>query len=390
MDRSASPRPLVAVYRDALLSPSETYIREQAESLRRHRSVYVGTRRTTPGLALPADRVLLLREEPGYAGRLREFAFKRFGAGSALARPLRALRPVVLHAHTGIDGAVALPLARRLGVPLVTTFHGFDITATDETLRRMSARCHAYLRRRERLKREAAVVLAVSESIRERLLAAGYPEERVRVHHIGVDTARFQAPPGIAREPLVFLVGRLIEKKGVRHLLAAMREVQARLPEVELVVAGEGPLGARLAARALELGVRCRFVGRVTPDEVRDWMARARVVAVPSVTAANGDAEGLPIVALEAMAMGTPVVGSSTAGIPEAVVHGVTGLLGPAGDEAALARNLLAMLSDPERRTAMGDAARRRVLERFDLARQTAALEDVYDAARAVHGRRAA
>jgi glycosyltransferase involved in cell wall biosynthesis len=386
MPTSHDARPLVAVYRDSLLSPSETYIRAQGEALQRYRSHYVGAERDTPSLELPADRVLVVRRDGGRVDKLRTYVFRRLGASRALTRSLRALRPVVLHAHTGIDGAVVLPLARRLGVPLVTTFHGFDATATDETLRQTSLRCHTYLRRREELKRGADVIIAVSQFIRDRLLAGGYPADKVRVHYIGVDTERFRPPAAGAREPVVFFVGRLIAKKGAAHLIAAMRHVQAQRPDVELVIGGEGPRRAKLQAKAAELGVRCRFLGKLTPEEVRDWMGRARVVAVPSITAPNGDSEGLPVVLLEAMAMGTPVVASATAGIPEAVEDGVTGLLARERDEAALAHHVLSLLADENRWGRVSAAAVARIRADFDLARQTAELETIYDQARGLAG----
>jgi glycosyltransferase involved in cell wall biosynthesis len=379
-DTAPSARPIVAVYRDRLLIRSETYIRTQGETLRRYRSHYVCMRRVA-GLELPDERVTVLNRG-GRLGRLREIAFKATGLSPTLERELRRVDPALVHAHLGVDGAAAMPLARRLGLPLVVTFHGYDATADDADVRARGFRYRAYLRRREALKRDARLFIAVSEFTRGKLLRAGFPESKLVVHYIGVDTEQFRPDPTVAREPVVLFVGRLIEKKGAEHLVAAMREVQAQVPDAELVIAGRGPLRGALEAQAREAGVRARFLGAQRPDEVTAWMARARVLCIPSVTAANGDTEGLPIVLLEALAMGVPVVASRSAGIPEAITDGETGLVAAEGDRAALARHIRTLLTDSAVAERIAAAALRDVRERFDVRRQAVALEALYDSAR--------
>jgi len=373
--------PLVAVYRHRLIGASETYIRTQGEALSRYRSHYVGMRRDPKGLELPGERVFVLNGG-GTVGRARELAYLELGVSPRLVSAVRPLRPALLHAHLGVDGAAALPLARQLGVPLVVTFHGFDATASDQAARERGRRYRVYLRRREALKREARLFIAVSQFTRTRLLDRGFPEKKIVLHYVGVDTELFRPDPAVAREPVVLFVGRLIEKKGVRHLIAAMREVQGRLPEAELVIAGEGELRRELERQARELGVRARFLGVIQPGEVRAWMNRARALCVPSVEAANGDAEGLPIVALEAMAMALPIVGSASAGIPEAVTHGTNGFLAAEGDDRGLASQLHALLTNAPLWDRMSRATLEDVRERFDLRTQTAALEELYDSVR--------
>jgi len=371
----------VAVYRDRLILATETYIRSQGEALTRYRSYYVGMRRAARSLELPSERVFVLNRG-GVAGRAREFAYQELGVSRRLLSAVRPLRPALLHAHVGIDGAAALPLARRLGVPLVVTYHGFDATATDRAARKRGRRYRIYLRRRETLMREARLFIAVSQFIRASLLDRGFPENRIALHYIGVDTELFRPDPAVPREPVVLFVGRLIEKKGVRHLIAAMREVQARVPGSDLVIVGKGELKPELERQARELGVRARFLGALSPEEVRAWMNRARALCVPSVRAEDGDAEGLPIVAPEAMAMGLPVVGSDSAGIPEAIRHGTEGFLAREGDEAALATHLQALLTNPPLWERMSRAAQDRVRDRFNLRAQIAELETLYDSAR--------
>jgi glycosyltransferase involved in cell wall biosynthesis len=413
MIQSRAERSVVAVYREAILYYNEPYIRTQAEAVPRYTSWYIGTRRVAPAVELPAERTLVLRDryrrldgaldkvltrlpargpmrrlrEGGVLGRAGENLFIRTGVSPYLDRCVRGLRPAVLHAHTGVSGAHALPLARRLGVPLVVTFHGYDAAANDEELGRWPLRGRIFLKRRDAMKRECARFIAVSGFTRDLLLAKGWPAERVVVHYMGVDTTLFRPAAAAARlserEPIVFFAGRLIEKKGLEYLIEAMKLVEARVPGAQVVIAGRGERLPALQRMAADARVNVRFIGRVTPDEVREWMARAQLYCMPSVRAADGDGEGLPTALVEAMASGLPVVATTHAGAPEAVRHGETGLLAPERDVAALAEHVIALLGDPVLLERMGAAARAHVLERFDHRRQAAKLAALYDEVRA-------
>jgi glycosyltransferase involved in cell wall biosynthesis len=241
----ARERPVVAVYREAILHYNEPYIRTQAEAVPRYTSWYVGTHRARHAAELPRERTLVLRDRygrmdaaldrvltrlpargplnalarGGVLGRAGERLFIRTGSSRYLERGLRAIRPVILHAHTGVSGAHALPLARRLGLPLVVTFHGYDATASDDELGRWPLRGRIFLRRRAAMQRECARFIAVSGFIRDELLTKGWPAERLIVHYMGVDTRLFRpdsaATPLSQREPIVLFAGRLIEKKGL-------------------------------------------------------------------------------------------------------------------------------------------------------------------------------
>ena len=379
-----NPLPNVLIYRRELLPYSETFIRAQGEALTRYTAHYAGLH-DVRGLALPAERSHAL-SHGSPAGRLRVLNYRLTRWDPFWMESLRRVRPALLHAHFEWGGKDALPLARALGVPLLTTCHGRDVTEGDGPgpFRR---RLHAG--RRQRLQREGRLFLAVSRFIERRMLARGYPPERVRVHHIGVDTREFaplsfpeEPRPTAARPRLVVFIGRLVEKKGCEYLVRAVADLpRAEFGDVRLVIIGDGPLRDELEtlARTLCLGRRCRFLGVRTPGEVRGWLARARLFSLPSVTAADGDSEGMGIVNLEAQSMGVPVVGFDHGGIGEAVAHGVTGLLCPERDWRTLAANLVALLRDDARWREMSQAARQRTVERFDLRTQTNMLEAIYD-----------
>jgi len=387
-------RSTALVFRKRILPWSETFIASQSGAMTRYAPVLVGYSRDSGGAAYLVGRPQLLLSEHSAFASLEKFLLK--SAGRAPRRWLRAIadtNPVVLHAHFGSSALPASRIARALHIPLVITYHGMDIT--------VAAKTRAEVERRHRAFAAADRVIAVSEFIADALRKAGCPPEKITVHYIGVDTARFtpRVTPWDAQGAVqdaaalaataaaahssteVLFVGRLVEKKGVTHLIRAMREVRRTVPTAELVIAGDGPLRAALAKECDALGVPTRFLGVQTPEQVIALMRRAAVLCGPSIADSRGNAEGLPITFLEAQSCGLPVIASTSGGTGEGIAHGETGLLFTPGDEQMLAEHLCALLGDENsaRRRAMSRAAREYVIRRFDLARQTAALETIYD-----------
>lgn len=268
----------------------------------------------------------------------------------ALRRAVRRHRPDVIHLHWIVpQGFAALLGAPR--VPwLVTTLGGDVYGLRDPVTTRVK---RAVLRR-------AGAVTAMNADMITQLVEQGAPAGATHVLPMGadVDTVR-KAGAGVERVPgRIVFVGRLVEKKGLAVLLEALRSVDG---EWSLEVVGDGPLRAPLEAAAA--GMPVRFLGALPRTELAKAYARAEVVAVPSVPAASGDQDGLPVALLEAMAAGCAVVGSRIAGIDAAVVDGDSGVLVPPGDPAALAEALGGLLADPVRRDKLGAAARARADE---------------------------
>lgn len=369
--------PRIVVFRDHLLALSEAFVLSQGEAFRQFEPVYVGSRRR-PGVDTPPARTLVVNDG-GWRGRVAEGLFKTLGLAPRLIRDLRRIGPLLLHAHFGTDGVLALPLARSLSVPLVVTFHGFDATATDEHARRSFYVHRKLLRRRKRLQETSDLFLAVSGFVRQKLLDKGFPADRTVVHYLGVDLSSFRADAAVSREPFVLFVGRLAEEKGVSDLLRAMSSVHAEKPDARVVLIGDGPLRAGLEREAVALSGRARFLGSQPPCLVRSWLNRAQVFSVPSVRLLSGEEEGFGLAFVEGQAMGVPVVSYRTGGIPEAVADGVTGLLAPPGDVEALGANIRNLLVNPGLRAQLGEAGRRRVEELFDIEKQTAKLEGIYE-----------
>jgi glycosyltransferase involved in cell wall biosynthesis len=370
-------KPNLAIFSGRLLPPSETFIRAQAEGIKQFTPYYLGAR-FVKGLTLPRERTLVVNSG-GYWGAVKEVLFKSLGFAPQFNQKVRQLNPVLIHAHFGPCGALALPLARTQELPLIVTYHGFDAMMTDEYARQDSTiSTRVYLKRRKALKKEATLFIAVSEFIRETLIKNGFPSDKIRVNYIGVDTDLFQADPNVKRESVVLFVGRLAEKKGCEYLIRAMAEVQKRVENVKLVIIGDGALRTKLEKLAEKLLQRYQFLGLQSSNEVKRWMNRSKLLAVPSITAKNGDSEGLPMVVVEAQAMGLPVVGSIHAGIPEAVINGETGLLVPEQDYQGLAASILKLLEDEALWQKMSHNGKQRMRLHFNLSKQTQALDKIY------------
>jgi len=368
--------PNVVFFCGRLLPPSETFIKAQGEGLQKFTPYYVGTR-LIKGLPLPSERILTVNQG-GVLGNLDEVVFKVSGFAPNLYQKVEQLQPALIHAHFGVCGALALPLMRKLKLPMIVTFYGLDATMKDDYARQESISTAVYLQRREELKREATLFIAVSEFIKEKLIEQGFPADKIIAHYYGVDTEKFTPNPAVPRESVVLFVGRLAEKKGCEYLIQAMAQVQEQMSDVKLVIIGDGPLREKLETLAAKSLRNYEFLGLQPSDVVKSWMNRALLLAVPSVTASTGDSEGLPTVVVEAQSMGLPVVGSIHAGIPQAVVHGETGFLAPERDWKTLAEYILQLLKDPTLWQRCSINGQQRVRDSFNLSKQTQILESIY------------
>jgi colanic acid/amylovoran biosynthesis glycosyltransferase len=371
----------VLIYRDDLLPPSETFIRAQAMGLRRYWPVFTGLRDVENSLVSEYTRIVA--EHTSLVPRsLRSRAYHIFGAHPRLQKQsfleeIRSAKPALVHAHFAPDAVHAIPLATELDLPLLVTLHGYDVTGWDNSRPPL----HQILRQRglKQLHQRATLFLCVSEFIRDKAIAAGFPADKLLVHHIGVDVSKFQPSHKAGSSNNVLFVGRLTEKKGCEYLIQAMLQVKKQVPSAQLIVGGDGPLRSSLEQFARKIGVAVNFTGLLGHDAVRKYMESARVFAFPSVTAPDGDSEGLGMAMLEAQAMGIPVVATRHGGIPEGILDGERGLLCDEFDVAGLAHHIAHLLTNQQLWNKHHHRGPAFVREHFNLLHQTALLEDIYD-----------
>ncbi len=362
--------PSILVYRDTVGARSESFIQRQYRAFQELEPLYVGTKR---GPLAPKEALMLAA--PGPFGAYGRAVFRQWGQIPArLDRAIAERKPGLIHAQFGLGGALALPIAEKTGLPLVVTFHGGDATKDKHFEARPLLRT-VFQRRRQRMVEAAHTILCVSRFVRDRLIARGFPAGKLTTHYLGIDIPAEVVLPPVGVSNTVLFVGRLVEKKGVDTLIDAMAILRQATPGLELSVVGDGPARADLEKRAEAAGIKVQFHGWLEEKKVRAAMRRALLLAVPSRTAAGGDAEGLPTVIMEAMALGVPVVATRHAGIPEIVADRVTGLLVPEADAGALAEAILTVKTDPELANRLRGEAYADVRARFDADRQSALLE---------------
>lgn len=364
----------VAIHVNAFPLPSEAFVLEQARSLARFEPVMFVRRQLGAVEGIACKPIMAGRRGwPAKAFALHPGTWAWGGAGAFAGVKL-------VHAHFGPNGVYALPIASALKVPLVVTFHGFDATVRAGALARGGLFGLRYLLGLPRLKRSAVKVIAVSRFIEARLRAMGFPETSIVQHYIGVDPDRFSPLPVAERSLDVVCVGRLVDAKGIEELIRAFARVAPRFPESQLRLIGNGPRHGAYAdlARTLGLGQRVVFHGALAHQEVARVVAGCAVSVLVSKTGANGSQEAFGLGAIEAAASGLPAIVSRNGGLAETVEDGVTGCVIGEGSVDQLAEALSQFLGDAGLRARFGAAGRARVLERFDLSRQTPKLEDIY------------
>ncbi|MEO0598108.1 MAG: glycosyltransferase [Chloroflexota bacterium] len=370
----------ILIYANKVTKPSETFIYFPAFAMQRYTPYYVGSL-YGEGFDIPENRKFIANGGWRF-GRIKQrvnrLLFGHNGVGH-LTEKIRPINPLLIQAHFGTHAHNVLPLVHKLDIPFIVYYHGFDATMS-RAYAESKPHLRNYLQQLPRLHAESTLVLTQSNYLRERVIQDwGYPAEKVRTHYIGIEPSDEAPLPLSQREPMVLFVARLVEKKGARYLLDAMKTVQERYPDVELVMVGSGVLREQLEAQADALKLNVRFLGWQVAHQVADLMKRARIFCVPSVNAKSGDAEGFGMVFLEAQRAGTPVISTQHGGIVESVADGVVGTLVPEKQPAPLADAILDLLDDSAKWERYSQAGYERVQNEFSMQTLVAKLETIYD-----------
>ncbi|MDD9741389.1 glycosyltransferase [Marinovum sp. SP66] len=300
-------------------------------------------------------------------GGLRNWLWQMFYFAEAIMLADHMQRHGVRHLHNHIAKAsctVAMLASELSGIPYSFTLHGPDIFFAPD-----------HWRLDEKIAR-ARFVACISEFCRAQAMIFSDRAlwDKLHIVHCGIDPARYDPAPRQGPPHLTF-VGRLAAVKGVPVLLEALSILKGELPGLRVTLIGDGPERARLEQDAADLGLRdmVDFAGYRSQSEV------ARALKVTDALVLPSFAEGVPVVLMEAMAAGRPVITTGVAGVSELVEHGKSGFLVPPGDAQRLAQAIRAVLADPDRRVEMGRAGRTRVVEDFDIGKEAAWLGRLFE-----------
>lgn len=360
----------IIVFRKRLLAYSETFIADQGQYLPSMKALFAGFRRDPSGIdILPQYSHCLQEDYSSFASLDRLRLRLDLGINGRWRKALQKSRPLLLHAHFGPDALAAIPIAKDLNIPLIATFHGFDITKKTSSTN--------YIKRRQLIFEHAHTIIAVSKFIKQKLIEAGCQEQKIVQHYIGINTEHFTADKIENDKPTIVFIGRLVHKKGCGYLLDAMKKVQKQVPETRIQIIGNGPLRNELERQAEELN-HVEFLGIKNKHEIKNLLSKAWIFCTPSIVAESGDTEGLGMVFLEAQALGTPAVSFDTGGVIEAIAHGKTGMTVPEKNVDALAESLLQLLQDKSLRSNIGKFGAERIRDKFDIRKQCEKLEKIY------------
>lgn len=301
-----------------------------------------------------------------------------------LAKLIRKERPQILHTHTAKAGTIGRLAALMSGparpAVVVHTFHGHVLRGYFDPFR-----AAAFRLLEKGLARASTALVAVSPEVRDELVRLHVaPESKFVVVRLGIELEkRVHADPGLREESRRLLgvtphrffvgwVGRMTGVKRVDDVLLGFARLREQGVDAVLGLIGDGPDRDGMERKAKELGVirHCLFLGY--QEEVAPYYAAFDAVMLPSAN------EGTPVSVIESLAAGVPVVATRVGGVPDVVRDGEDGYLVDAGDFTALGDRLADLARDPERRRAMGAAARSRILERYAVDRLIGDIDDLY------------
>lgn len=349
---------------------SETFIQAHKEYLRGKVFYYYGSGLNTrledaPPLGTKMDKLRLKivqklgNKEPSYIKK------------ELIIRSLKKNKIDVVLAEYATHAHQILPMVKKLDLPMVVHFHGFDASAHKVITSHANYKSvFAYAKK----------IIAVSRKMEQMLLEIGCPREKLVYNVYGPRPEFGQLIPNYSKKQFV-AIGRFTDKKAPYYVILALKKVVEQFPDVHLVFAGKGILMGATTNLARYYGLEnyVTFSGVVSPVQFREILQNSRAFIQHSITAPSGDMEGTPLAILEASSAGLPVISTYHAGIPDVVLHGQTGLLCEEHDVDTMAAYMIQLLEDDFLVQKMGTAGKARIEKHFTLKRHIDALQRILE-----------
>ncbi|MFH1776943.1 MAG: glycosyltransferase [Candidatus Omnitrophota bacterium] len=301
---------------------------------------------------------------------LKSLNFIRFGKSTWNLTLFYCLMPFlgssfdIIHCHFGPNGIIGAAL-KDIGIQgkIVTVFHGRDLSTFIREQGHFTYR---------NLFKNGDLFLPVSNYWEKKLISLKGNSKNIKVHHMGIDLAKFAFNTRriFSNETIKILtIGRLVEKKGYKYSIQAIARLCSKYKNIEYIIAGEGPLRAKLEAFAEKLNIQnhIKFLGRLSQTEIIKLYEKVHIFVLASITASDCDQEGIPIVLMEAQAAGLPVVSTHYSGISEVVLNGKSGFLVPEKDQNALSEKLSYLIEHPDEWSDMGKVGRSLIAKYYNI-----------------------
>jgi colanic acid/amylovoran biosynthesis glycosyltransferase len=288
------------------------------------------------------------------------------------------VQPDVIHAHFGPAGVIMAPVAERLGIPMAVTLYGYDVSRLGR---------ETFWRNKYPLAfSSASLLIGISRHICSRIEALGGDPEKISCWHLGVDLSQFEyrlADESFDGNTVKCLhLGRLVEKKSPIDLVKAFRHAIEETSEdiqLELKIAGDGPLRSELEQEVRDLGIenQVSILGTVPHSQVSQLMAEANLYTQHCKTASDGDQEGQGVSFVEASASGLPIVSTRHNGLTDVILDGQTGYLVEEGDVEEMGKKIACLAESPDEWRCLGKAGRIHMEEKFNLQDQVSSMKEM-------------
>lgn len=285
----------------------------------------------------------------------------------------------LIHAHFGNTAIRAISLKKNCNIPLITSFYGSDVGFYPKN------RPGCYLR----LMASSDLNLVLSNDMKRDLIKLGFPDEKILVHHIGINTKEYGKNARIFSDcnpnVNILTIARFVEKKGLKYALFAMAELVKKYPHLNYRIMGYGPQKEELIQLIKELDLEnyVKFISNVESEQSHEILIQelnnTDIYLQPSITASDGNKEGTPVSLIEALASYVPCVATDHGGIPEIVINGKNGWVVPEKDVASIVIKISDLIDNIERRKAFGLGGKDYITENFDLSKQNMKLNDIYN-----------
>ena len=306
---------------------------------------------------------------------LIDFSFNSLSSAITKASSFNSAK--IIHAHFGQNGAASLDLKRRLNIPLVTSFYGYDTGRLSKDFGK------AY----GMLQKQGDLFLALSEDMKKDLINLGFPKDRVVVHHLGVDIDKYSFSK-LENNKFTFLsLARLQKGKGIQFTIMALKNLVSEHYNTELRIVGSGPYQYSLKSlvRKLDLEGHVKFIDNMSSPNsreiVRKEMSQCDVFVLPTYTTKVSGGfrkEGTPVVLMEAQSCSKPCISTDHAGIPEVIVDSETGFIVKEKDLVGLESKMRLLIQDKTLLKEMGSKARVHIKQNFNHKIQIERLFEIY------------
>jgi len=281
----------------------------------------------------------------------------------------------IINCHFGPNGILGAQL-KDIGIKgkVITIFHAYDLT---NFIKKNNKNVYDFLFKKGDL------FISISDYWIKKIIELGCDPKKLIVHRMGIDVDKFrykERKHNSGDKIKVLTIGRLVEKKGYKYMIEAISRIVRKNKNIEYIMAGEGPLLLNLKKIAKELNVEkyINFLGAINQKKAIALYREADIFVLPSVTAKNGDQEGIPVVLMEASAIGMPIISTYHTGIPEVVIDGKSGYLVPEKDVDDLVEKLERLIEHPEMWQGMRGKGRKLIEEKYDINKLNDRLVEIY------------